>query len=136
MRWSCRTSRRSLSGSSREFSTQRGHDCVAIERDELTTNMRLRRVSAAEIGRRARRRRDRPAKGGAADAVVIHCTNFRGAPVVGELEQELGIPVIDSVVVGLWRRLCQLDLPLPKPASARWPGFGRLSRPPALAAAR
>ena len=54
------------------------------------------------------------------DAIVVHCTNLRGAEVAGPLEQELGIPVLDSVVVGLWGALRALDLAVP----AR---FGRLS---------
>lgn len=33
------------------------------------------------------------------DAVAIICTNFRGAPLAGALEAELGLPVLDSVAV-------------------------------------
>ncbi|MCU0825981.1 MAG: aspartate/glutamate racemase family protein [Tabrizicola sp.] len=33
------------------------------------------------------------------DAIAIICTNFRGAPLAGALEAELGIPVLDSVAV-------------------------------------
>lgn len=33
------------------------------------------------------------------DAIAIVCTNFRGAPLAGALEDELGIPVLDSVAV-------------------------------------
>ena len=45
------------------------------------------------------------------DAVAIICTNFRGAPMAGALEDELGIPVLDSVsVTAAWcLRLCGLD---------------------------
>lgn len=55
------------------------------------------------------------------DAIAIVCTNFRGAPVVAALEEELGIIVLDSVSVALWAtiRLCGLD---PK----RITGWGRL----------
>jgi maleate isomerase len=106
-----------------------GVDCVAIERDELTTNMDFAGVSAAEIGRRARRAvTSAEATGQKADAVVIHCTNFRGAPVVSELERELGIPVLDSVVVGLWGVLRQLDVAVPAA------GFGSLASVNAQAA--
>ncbi len=52
----------------------------------------------------------------------MHCTNFRGAPVVPELERELGIPVIDSVVVGLWGALRIVGVPVPHA------GFGSLAR--------
>ena len=33
------------------------------------------------------------------DAIAIICTNFRGAPVAQALEDEIGIPVIDSVAI-------------------------------------
>lgn len=33
------------------------------------------------------------------DAISIVCTNFRGAPIAAEMEEEIGIPVIDSVSV-------------------------------------
>lgn len=37
----------------------------------------------------------------ATDAVVIHCTNFRGLQAAG-LEAELGVLMLDSVAVSLW----------------------------------
>jgi maleate isomerase len=99
-----------------------GYHCVAVERDELTTNGDFAGVSASEIDRRSRRATIAAAAAGqAADAVVIHCTNFRGAPVVTELEHDLGIPVIDSVVVGLWGSLSQLGVAAPEN------GFGMLA---------
>jgi maleate isomerase len=57
------------------------------------------------------------------DAIAIVCTNFRGAPIVAALEEELGIMVLDSVSVALWAtiRLCGLD---PKQIT----GWGRLFR--------
>ena len=36
------------------------------------------------------------------DAVIIYGTNTRGAPVVAQLEERLGVPVFDSVSAGLW----------------------------------
>ncbi len=33
------------------------------------------------------------------DAISIVCTNFRGAPIAAEMEQETGIPLIDSVSI-------------------------------------
>ncbi len=38
----------------------------------------------------------------AADAVIIHCTNFRGLPGAPFLEARLGPLVLDSVAVSLW----------------------------------
>lgn len=56
------------------------------------------------------------------DAVVVHCTNFRGGRVAPELEAELGRPVLDSVAVALWGavRAAGGD---PAPMARRW---GRL----------
>lgn len=53
------------------------------------------------------------------DAVVVHCTNFRGGRVAPELEAELGRPVLDSVAVALWGavRAAGGD---PAPMAARW----------------
>ena len=55
------------------------------------------------------------------DAIAIVCTNFRGAPIVAALEEELGIIILDSVSLPVWAtmRLCGLD-----PKSIR--GWGRL----------
>ncbi len=36
------------------------------------------------------------------DAVVIHCTNFRGLPGAVGIEAETGIPILDSIAVALW----------------------------------
>lgn len=40
-----------------------------------------------------------------ADAVVILCTNLDGAALAAPLERELGVAVLDSVAVTLWRTL-------------------------------
>jgi len=36
------------------------------------------------------------------EAVVVHCTNFRGLPRAAELETRLGVMVVDSVAASLW----------------------------------
>lgn len=53
------------------------------------------------------------------DALLAFCTNFRAAPLVAELEQALGIPVYDSVSIGVWKglRIAGVDT---SPAAARW----------------
>jgi maleate isomerase len=57
-----------------------------------------------------------------AEAVVVICTNLAAARVVEELEQELGKPIHDSLVVSLWHplRMIGWDRPIP--------GWGRLMR--------
>ncbi len=39
------------------------------------------------------------------DAAAIVCTNMRGVPLAKPLEQELGIPVYDSISVTVWKSL-------------------------------
>src|SRR3712207_4813793 len=58
--------------------------------------------SFAGHGEEVVRRMTREVAAGKPDAVVVHCTNFRGGRVAPELEAELGLPVLDSVSVALW----------------------------------
>ncbi len=41
----------------------------------------------------------------APDAVVIFCTNLRGAPLVDPLENVLGLHIVDTVSVAVWKAL-------------------------------
>ena len=41
----------------------------------------------------------------APEAIAIYCTNLRGAPIVDELEREIGIPIFDSISVVVWKSL-------------------------------
>ena len=45
------------------------------------------------------------------DAIVVFCTNIRGAAVAAGLEAELGIPVYDTVATVVWKalQLCDQD---------------------------
>jgi maleate isomerase len=59
------------------------------------------------------------------DAVVVLCTNLDGAALAASLESELGIAVLDSVAVTLWRTMAL--------AGADCSGlsdWGRIFRPP------
>ena len=57
------------------------------------------------------------------DAILIMCTNVRGAPLVEALEKELGIPIYDSVSTVVWKalRLAGID-------TRRVTSWGRLFR--------
>jgi maleate isomerase len=55
------------------------------------------------------------------EAVVILCTNFRGAPLVPALERELGIPLYDSISVTVWKALTMTGH-----SPSRVAGWGRL----------
>ena len=39
------------------------------------------------------------------DAILIMCTNLKGAPLVERLEKEVGIPIYDSVTSVVWKSL-------------------------------
>ena len=41
------------------------------------------------------------------EAVAVVCTNLKGAPLVPQLESELGIPILDSVAVTIWKCLTE-----------------------------
>lgn len=62
-----------------------------------------------------------------ADAVVVLCTNFRGARCTPVLEQETGVPIYDSVSATVWKCLTMTGHP---PAAIR--GWGRLFDDPRL----
>jgi maleate isomerase len=94
-----------------------GFACAGVRNDALTTNWEFSAVSAEVIAEHAR-----AVAAAGAKAIVIHCTNLRGAEVSEALELELGIPVLDSVVVGLWGALRLLGIEVPQS------GFGRLAR--------
>jgi maleate isomerase len=51
------------------------------------------------------------------DALVYLCTNLWGAQIVGDIEGRMGVPVLDSVAVTLWRCLQISQAPLLEP---RW----------------
>jgi maleate isomerase len=96
---------------------RRGFECVARTTEDLVENWSFASVAPSTIVDRARAVAvARP------EAIVIHCTNVRGAEVSESLERELGMPVLDSVVVGLWGALRQLGIGVPDS------GFGLLGR--------
>jgi maleate isomerase len=82
-----------------------GYTSTATERHDLTTNWDFAAISANAVADGVRRvAASRP------DAIAILCTNMRGAEVAAPLERELGIPVLDSVVVGFWGALRLLSI--------------------------
>ncbi len=59
----------------------------------------------SEVGPDALRAMVREVAQARPDAIAILCTNLRGAPLVPALEEELGIPVYDSVATCVWQSL-------------------------------
>jgi maleate isomerase len=54
-------------------------------------------------------------------AIAIFCTNLTGAPLVAELEADLGIPIYDTVATAVWKSLLLCGA-----SPARVTGWGRL----------
>lgn len=74
-----------------------GLRCVAERHLSLQDNFSFAEVTEAEV---ARLIEDVVREG--CDAVAVVCTNMRGAGVAHRLEQQLGVPVFDSIAVTLW----------------------------------
>jgi maleate isomerase len=93
-----------------------GYECVGERHLRLQDNYSFCEVTAAQIKDMAREvAKSRP------DAITIFCTNLRGAPLVAELEAELGIPVYDTIATVIWKSLRMLGADTRR--IARW---GRL----------
>lgn len=77
-----------------------GIDCVAERHLGLQDNFSFSEVDATTLAQMVRDvAQARP------DAIVVLCTNLRGAPLVPALEAETGIPVYDSISAVVWKAL-------------------------------
>jgi maleate isomerase len=103
-----------------------GFDCPAERHAGLTDNFAFAEVSERDIVGMAR-----AVANSGIDAIAIVCTNMRAAPLVEQLEAELGVPVYDSIATTLWKSLLLAEVP---PALIR--GWGRLFTDPLLSSAR
>ena len=93
-----------------------GSDCVAERHLNIHENFAFAEVEPETLASMARDvARDKP------DAIAIVCTNLRAANLVAMLEDELGIPVYDTVATAVWRSLLLAGL---DPASIK--GWGRI----------
>jgi maleate isomerase len=77
-----------------------GFDCAAERHLGITDNFAFAEISPETTGGMIR---EVVAEG--CDAVVVLCTNMDGAGIGASLEAELGVPVLDSVAVTLWKSL-------------------------------
>lgn len=64
------------------------------------------------------------------EAITILCTNLRGAEIVEELENEIGIPIYDSVSVTVWKSML-----LAGQNPNQITGWGKLFQDPTLSTA-
>ncbi|HXZ93434.1 MAG TPA: aspartate/glutamate racemase family protein [Burkholderiales bacterium] len=95
-----------------------GFECVAEQHLGLQDNFSFSEVSADRLRAMAREvARAKP------QAITVFCTNLRAAPLVEELERELGIPVYDTIATVVWKslRVAGVD-------TRRVQGWGRLFR--------
>lgn len=77
-----------------------GFECVAERHLGLQDNFSFSEVDEPTLARLAHEvAAARP------DALVVLCTNLRGAALAPRLEAELGIPVIDSISAVVWKSL-------------------------------
>ena len=95
-----------------------GFACIAERHLGLQDNFSFSEVTADEIRRMVREAaREKP------QAITIFCTNLRGAPLVESLEEELGIPIYDTIATVVWKALKMAGI-----APKRVRGWGRLFR--------
>jgi len=77
-----------------------GFECVAERHLGLQDNFSFSEVDAGRIAAMVREvAQARP------QAITIFCTNLRGAPLVRELEAEIGIPIYDTIATVVWKSL-------------------------------
>jgi maleate isomerase len=92
--------------------TAQGFTCLPVIAAGLTDNFSY--STLPEDGLRAMARLAADQK---PDVIVFYCTNMNGAPLCADLESELGLPVLDSVSIGVWKSLAILERSLP---NNRW----------------
>lgn len=56
------------------------------------------------------------------DGIAVICTNLRAAPLVDDLERELGVPIVDSIAATTWKALEMVG------SDQGMDGWGRLLR--------
>lgn len=83
-----------------------GYECTAARNAGLADNYSFSQIGLDAIAAMLRDvAKSRP------QAIVAFCTNFPAAPIVAEMEDELGIPIYDTVSMAVWGalRLCDVD---------------------------
>lgn len=93
-----------------------GFECVAERHLGIQDNF-----SFSEVGADQLRTMLREVAQARPQAITILCTNLRGAPLVEELERELGIPIYDSIATVAWKSLKLTGI-----EAKRVRGWGRL----------
>lgn len=82
-----------------------GYECSAALAAGLKDNYSFSQVALDAVAGMLREvAKSRP------QAIVSFCTNFPAAPIVAEMEAELGVPIYDTVTMGVWGVLAMLGL--------------------------
>ena len=77
-----------------------GYECVAARNAGLSDNYSFAQIPQDAIAAMLRDvARARP------QAIITFCTNFPAGPLVAEMEDELGIPIYDTVTMAVWGAL-------------------------------
>ncbi|MEL6763305.1 MAG: aspartate/glutamate racemase family protein, partial [Cyanobacteria bacterium J06607_6] len=80
--------------------SQAGFDCVAERHLDLSVNFAFSEVTADSITQQVKAvAQTQP------QAITTFCTNLRAAPLVADLEAQIGIPVYDTISVVVWKSL-------------------------------
>jgi maleate isomerase len=95
-----------------------GVGCAAERHLGVSDNFSFSEVSEGQI-----REMTRQVAAARPDAIAIICTNLRGAPLVEELERELGVPIYETISTVVWKSLLLAGV-----APKRVTGWGRLFR--------
>lgn len=82
-----------------------GIEVVAARRSGLSDNYAFGTIGAATVQDMCR-----AVAAEGAEAVAVVCTNMRGPLVAAAVEEEYGVPVIDSIAVTLWTALRKLGV--------------------------
>ncbi|MFG1347677.1 aspartate/glutamate racemase family protein [Xanthobacter autotrophicus DSM 431] len=95
-----------------------GITCVSDRHLGIRDNYSFSEVSAETLARMIRE-----AAEAKPEAIAVTCTNLKAAPLVEALEQEIGIPIYDTIATVVWK-----SLSLAGTAPGRVKGWGSLFR--------
>jgi len=82
-----------------------GYECVAARHAGLTDNYSFATVPTDTIVGMLR-----AVAAAKPQAIIAFCTNFPAAPLVAEMEEELGVPIYDTVAMAVWGALKLVDV--------------------------
>ncbi|MGH8789728.1 MAG: maleate cis-trans isomerase family protein [Cupriavidus necator] len=82
-----------------------GYECVAARNAGLADNYSFSQIPPDRMVAMLR-----DVAAAKPQAIITFCTNFPAAPLVAEMEEELGIPIYDTVTMGVWGALNLLGI--------------------------